>query len=85
MVVGDFSAISAATFFARTSYAAYLTHHVVVYLLFAVLHEPRTIKSLAGISLTFGALVLTFGLCALSYRYFERPLLDFAHRRFSFA
>ncbi|WP_342709183.1 acyltransferase [Bradyrhizobium sp. B124] len=75
---------SVANFFAKTSYAAYLTHHVIVYLLFAVLHQPRTVESLAGLSLTFSALALTFALCALSYRYFERPLLDFAHRRFSF-
>jgi peptidoglycan/LPS O-acetylase OafA/YrhL len=73
-----------AVFFAKTSYAAYMIHHVVIYILFAVTGEARTLTTLSGIAMTGIAVVLTFAICALSYRYFEMPLIAFGHRRFSF-
>ena len=73
-----------AAFFANTSYAAYMIHHVVIYLLFAAIGITRTMTTLSGVALTGAACVLTFAICALSYRYFERPLIAFGHRRFPF-
>jgi peptidoglycan/LPS O-acetylase OafA/YrhL len=71
-------------FFAKTSYAAYMVHHVVAYGLFEATREPRTLTTLSGITTTGAAFVLTFAICALSYRYFEAPLIAYGHRRFSF-
>ena len=75
----------AASFFARTSYSAYLTHHCVAYILFAAFGIERTLKTFSGVAMTFAAFVVTFALCELSYRYFEKPLLEFGHRRFRFS
>ena len=74
-----------ASFFAKTSYAAYLTHHWVAYLIFAAFGIERSLKTFSGVATTVASLAATFGLCALSYRYFERPLIEFSHRRFRFA
>ena len=73
-----------AAFFAKTSYAAYMIYHVVAYILFAVTREPRTLTTLSGVAMTGIAFALTFAICALSYRYFEMPLIAFGHRKFSF-
>jgi peptidoglycan/LPS O-acetylase OafA/YrhL len=73
-----------AAFFAKTSYAAYMVHHVVIYILFAATGQARTVTTLAGLAITGIAIVLTFAICALSYRYFETPLIAFGHRKFSF-
>jgi len=73
-----------ASFFAKTSYSAYLTHHWVAYLVFAALGIERTVRTFSGIAATLASVVATFGLCALSYRYLEKPLIEFAHRRFRF-
>jgi peptidoglycan/LPS O-acetylase OafA/YrhL len=74
----------AAAFFAKTSYAAYMVHHVVIYILFAATGQARTLTTLSGVAITGIAVVLTFAICALSYRYFEMPLIAYGHRRFSF-
>ena len=73
-----------AAFFAKTSYAAYMIHHVVALVLFVEMKEPRTLTTLSGIAMTATAFALTFAICAVSYRYFEAPLIAFGHRRFSF-
>jgi peptidoglycan/LPS O-acetylase OafA/YrhL len=73
-----------ASFFAKTSYAAYLTHHWVAYLVFAALGVAQSVRTASGIATTFVSFVVTFALCALSYFYFERPLIKLAHRRFRF-
>jgi peptidoglycan/LPS O-acetylase OafA/YrhL len=75
---------SVAVFFAKTSYAAYMVHHIVIYTLFAVTGEARTLTTLSGVAMTGVAVVLTFAICALSHRYFEMPLIAFGHRRFPF-
>jgi peptidoglycan/LPS O-acetylase OafA/YrhL len=75
---------SVAAFFAKTSYAAYMVHHVVIYILFAATGQARTLTTLSGVAVTGTAVVLTFAICALSYRYFEMPLIAYGHRRFSF-
>jgi peptidoglycan/LPS O-acetylase OafA/YrhL len=71
-------------FFAKTSYCAYLTHHLVAYFIFASLHANRTMTTLQGAILTAISVATTFALCALSYYYFEKPLIGFGHRSFTF-
>ena len=71
-----------AAFFAKTSYSAYLIHHCVAYVLFAALGIERTVRTFSGIATTVAAFAATFGLCALSYRWFEKPLIELGHRRF---
>jgi peptidoglycan/LPS O-acetylase OafA/YrhL len=71
-----------AAFFAKTSYSAYLTHHCVAYVLFAALGIERTVRTFSGIATTVAAFAATLGLCALSYLWFEKPLIELGHRRF---
>jgi peptidoglycan/LPS O-acetylase OafA/YrhL len=70
---------------AAWSYASYMIHHWVAYIVFAALGVTRTLTTFAGIATTALSVVVTFGLCALSYRILERPLNRYAHHRFSFA
>jgi peptidoglycan/LPS O-acetylase OafA/YrhL len=74
----------AAAFFARTSYCAYLTHHWIAYLVFGALGVVRTIDTFAGCALTAVSFIATFALSAASYRWMERHLIRFGHRRFSY-
>jgi peptidoglycan/LPS O-acetylase OafA/YrhL len=74
----------AAAFFARTSYCAYLTHHWVAYLVFGALGAVRTIGTFSGCVLTAVSFVATFALSAASYRWMERHLIRFGHRRFGY-
>ena len=74
-----------ASFFAKTSYSAYLTHHWVAYIIFAALGIERTVRTFSGVATTFASFVATFSLCALSYRYLEKPLIELSHRRFRFS
>jgi peptidoglycan/LPS O-acetylase OafA/YrhL len=69
---------------ANWSYCSYMIHHWVAFLIFQELRVNRTMMTATGASTTALALVATFGLCALSYRFFERPLLQSAHERFQF-
>jgi peptidoglycan/LPS O-acetylase OafA/YrhL len=75
----------AAAFFAQTSYCAYLTHHWIAYLVFAICGVARTIDTPAGIGLTALSFAATLALSAASYRWMERPLIAFGHRRFGYA
>jgi peptidoglycan/LPS O-acetylase OafA/YrhL len=70
---------------ANWSYASYMIHHWVAYIVFAELGVARTLTTISGVFTTALALAVTFGLCAVSYRVFERPLNHYAHRRFTFA
>jgi peptidoglycan/LPS O-acetylase OafA/YrhL len=69
---------------ANWSYCSYMIHHWMAFLIFQELRVSRTMTSISGGLTTLLALVATFGLCALSYRFFERPLLRWAHERFQF-
>ena len=73
-----------ASFFAKTPHSAYLTHHWIAYVLFAALGVERTFRTLSSVATTAAAFVTTFALCALSYRYFETPLIEISHRRLRF-
>jgi peptidoglycan/LPS O-acetylase OafA/YrhL len=73
-----------AAFFARTSYCAYLTHHWVAYLVFGALGAVRTIGTFNGCVLTLVSFIATFALSAASYRWMERYLIRFGHRRFGY-
>ena len=74
----------AARFFARTSYLAYLIHSLVAALVFALLHVQRTASTFSGIAVTALSFAVTFVICAMSYRFFERPLIVFGHSRFKY-
>lgn len=69
---------------ANWSYASYMTHHWVAYFVFALLHVNRTLTTISGVATTALAFVATLSFCALSYKFFERPLNQYAHRRFVF-
>jgi peptidoglycan/LPS O-acetylase OafA/YrhL len=72
------------SYFAKWSYASYMIHHWVAYVVFALLGVRRTVTTVSGISTTALSFAVTFFLCALSYKFLERPLISYAHRRFSF-
>jgi peptidoglycan/LPS O-acetylase OafA/YrhL len=74
-----------ASFFAKTSYCSYLTHHWIAYGIFAALGVERTLRTFSGVATTIASFAATFCLCALSYRYFEKPLIELSHRRFRFS
>lgn len=69
---------------ARWSYASYLIHPLVVYLVFLALSLPRTVTTLPGIAATGLALTITLLLCAVSYRFLEKPLIQYASSQYSF-
>lgn len=73
-----------AAHFARWSYASYMTHHCVAFLLFAAFRVPRTMTTASGVAMTVVAFVATFALCALSYRFLEKPLIQRAHVKYDF-
>jgi hypothetical protein len=68
----------------KTSYSAYLTHHWVAYLVGVALGIERTLRTFSGGAATLASAAVTFGLRALSYRYLEKPLIEYAHRRSRF-
>jgi peptidoglycan/LPS O-acetylase OafA/YrhL len=74
-----------AAFFARISYALYLTHTSVLILIFSAVryHEP-TMLTWHGTALMICAFGVSVAICAASYRLIEGPLIAMAHRKFSF-
>src|SRR5262249_2178795 len=66
-----------AAFLAKTSYCAYLIHAVLAYIIFTLAHVARSNGTYAGIGLTILSFAITFSIAAASYRWFERPLLQF--------
>jgi peptidoglycan/LPS O-acetylase OafA/YrhL len=73
-----------ATFFARISYALYLTHGYVLILVFLAARYDRTILTWQGVALTICAFAISVAICSASYRLIEGPLIRMAHRKFSF-
>ncbi len=68
------------------SYFIYLFHTPVFYVLhWAVRGRPPSNATWLGGGVTLLALVVTLALAALSWRWFEAPLLRFARRRFHYA
>jgi peptidoglycan/LPS O-acetylase OafA/YrhL len=74
----------AAEFFARISYALYLIHMDVHGAIFGAFGSPRTIATPQGVALTALAFLVSIGICAASYRYFEKPLIKRGHRKFNY-
>ena len=74
-----------AAFFARISYALYLTHTSVLVLVFAAVryHEP-TMLTWHGGALMICAFAVSVAICAASYRLIEGPLIAMAHQSFRF-
>jgi peptidoglycan/LPS O-acetylase OafA/YrhL len=73
-----------AEFFARISYALYLVHINVLILVFLLFRTDRTIETLRGAALTTLALAASVLICFASYRFFEKPLIRMAHRKYRF-
>lgn len=73
-----------ARFFGDISYALYLVHLNVWVLLSLLFGITRGIDEPAGAALTMAAFAVSVVICAVSYRYFERPLVRFSHRRFQY-
>ncbi|HEX3358176.1 MAG TPA: acyltransferase [Tepidisphaeraceae bacterium] len=73
-----------AAFFARISYALYLTHGYVLILVFVLARHDRTILTWRGLALTICAFAISVAICSASYRFIEGPLIRMAHRKFSF-
>ena len=74
----------AAGFFARISYALYLIHMDIYGWVFGAFGSPRTIASPQGVAVTVLAFLVSIGICAVSYRYFEQPLIKRGHRKFNY-
>ena len=62
------------------SYAVYLIHQPVLYLLFGCLSLPVSLLSLRDVGLVATALTMTLLSCAASFKWVERPLLAFGRR-----
>ena len=63
------------------SYGVYLVHQVVFSLTLAFIFpaDSRTASQLLSVSLV--AFILTLGIAALSYRFFEKPIIQLGHRQ----
>lgn len=73
-----------AAFFARISYALYLTHTYVLILVFLAAKSSPTVVTWQGAALTILALAISIAICVASYRFIEGPLIAMAHRRFTY-
>jgi peptidoglycan/LPS O-acetylase OafA/YrhL len=74
-----------AAFFARISYALYLTHgYVLIVVFLAAGYDQHGILTWQGAALTLCALAISIAICAASYRFIEGPLIKSAHRKFSY-
>ena len=73
-----------AEFFARISYALYLVHTSVLLALSILSGVSRDVSTWSGRLLAVSAFVLSVAICWLSFRLFERRLIGFAHRRFTY-
>jgi peptidoglycan/LPS O-acetylase OafA/YrhL len=63
------------------AYGIYLIHHPLQYLLFGLLwHQGPAITGVASFLTTLAAMALTILLAALSWRYFEQPLIRIGRR-----
>lgn len=67
--------------FGQRSYGIYMYHEVVSGLLHGwIRHHPPKISSIEDAYVTATALLVTLATAALSYRYFETPILRFGYR-----
>jgi peptidoglycan/LPS O-acetylase OafA/YrhL len=73
-----------AAFFARISYALYLTHTYVLILVFLAAKSSATVTTWYGAALTILAFAISILICIASYRFIEGPLIRMAHRKFKF-
>jgi peptidoglycan/LPS O-acetylase OafA/YrhL len=73
-----------AAFFASISYALYLVHTNILFLLLGLMRSGQPVTTWEGAGLRIVSFAISVALCAASYRYFERPLIRYAHQRFQF-
>jgi len=73
-----------AAFFARISYALYLTHGYVLILVFLAAKSSPAVATWHGVALAILAFAISIAICVASYRFIEGPLIRMAHRKFTF-
>jgi peptidoglycan/LPS O-acetylase OafA/YrhL len=72
-------------FFGTISYTLYLVHQSALVLLHVIVrHRVPSAIGAKAIFASSGALVLSIGLCWISWVYFERPVLAWARRQFDY-
>ena len=66
--------------FGTVSYCVYVIHLAVNVLAHQILlHAPPQVYNLAGLGVTLLATVLTLAVAAVSWRFFEKPLIQLGH------
>jgi peptidoglycan/LPS O-acetylase OafA/YrhL len=79
--MGSLLRSSVLVWFGQISYGIYLFHEPVSGLLHGALrHSEPQIRTLSDAGITILALCITIFLAAISYRFFEKPILRFGHR-----
>jgi len=73
-----------ARFFGDISYALYLVHLNVWVLVSLSLGVARNVDTTTGAMVAAVSFALSVAICAISYKFFERPLVRFAHKRFQY-
>lgn len=64
----------------KVSYCVYLVHGIVLIALFELAGRRRVLDSMVDFALMGVALVSTLAICAMSYRWLERPIIQAGHR-----
>jgi peptidoglycan/LPS O-acetylase OafA/YrhL len=63
------------------SYSMYMLHHIVMrYCFYFLLHRDPAIRSFGDITPCVVALPIVLGACAASWRWFEKPIMQYGHR-----
>ena len=64
------------------AYGVYLLHIQILVVLFYFSRHPFEIRlrDLSDGLLILTSLILTLGICVISWRYFEKPLIELGHR-----
>jgi peptidoglycan/LPS O-acetylase OafA/YrhL len=73
-----------AEFFAKISYALYLVHICVALSLSLAFGVSREVSTWSGLLLAASAFVVSVGICWLSFKFLEGPLIKMAHQRYRY-
>ena len=72
-----FLSLSFFGFLAKISYMLYLSHQLFSGIMHQwILNQKPQMNNLNDLMVTSSALLITIGFCALSYKYFEKPILE---------
>jgi peptidoglycan/LPS O-acetylase OafA/YrhL len=62
------------------AYCLYMVHQAVFGLAYGLLHREPGVPGASDVAVIFGALLVSLGLAAVSWRWFEKPILALGHR-----